>query len=69
MANFIIWATPGTAEVVRSHYRSLVKAKERPSHTHQSFIWHTDKQIDPSEAVPPRWCRTLGPYQLASWLR
>jgi len=69
MANFIIWATPGTAEVVRSHYRNLVKAKERPSHTYQSFIWHTDKQIDPKEAIPPRWCRTLGPYQLASWLR
>ena len=69
MANFIIWASPGLVETLRSHWQDLAKGKTRPNHTYQSYLWHIDKLVDPAEAIPPKTCRTLGPYQLASWLR
>ena len=70
MANFIIWATPGEAEVSRPEYDSIASQSTNPAfHTYQSFIWHRERRISTESRQMPRWFRALGPYQLASWLR
>jgi hypothetical protein len=71
MANFIIWATPGISEIAKNHYNDIAKKSTNPSsHSYQSLIWHRDRKIDDKEFNHiPRWYRSLGPYQLATWLR